>query len=62
MSKPFATMRLIYAAPFAGKALGWEGDIKADPATDPEGYRQEAAELLTAFKEKLREPLQGKAI
>lgn len=61
LAKPFATLRLTFPAPYAGKPVVWEGDITADPSENPDAYRQEAGELLTAFKEKLREPLQEKA-
>lgn len=58
MTRPFATMRLIFSAPFAGQPVVWEGDICADPTTDPETYRKEAGDLLNLFKDKLREPLE----
>ena len=55
-------MRLIFSAPFAGQPVAWEGDILADPKTDPEAYRDEAGKLLALFKDKLREQLNEKAL
>jgi hypothetical protein len=61
MAKPFAILQLTFPAPFAGGAETWQGEITANPADDPDAFREEVSAVLTAIKNKLKDRMQEAA-